>query len=60
MSGGQLTTVVIVAILVAGVVFTVRRLMACQEKAEDEKTKRELAKIIVAITDACQPIQRGQ
>lgn len=57
MTGGQLTAVVIMAILVTGGVLTVRRIMEHKEKAEDEKTKRELAKIIENVAQYEKPMR---
>lgn len=57
MTGGEITAVAIAAILVTGGVLTVRRIMARQEKAEDEKTKRELAKVIENVAQYERPMR---
>jgi len=57
MTGGQLTAVIIAAILVTGGVLTVRRIMARREKESDERTKRELAKVIENVAQYEKPIR---
>lgn len=57
MTGGELTAIAIAAILVTGGVLTVRRIMARREKAEDEKTKRELAKVIESVAQYEKPMR---
>lgn len=57
MTGGELTAIAIVAILVTGGVMTVKRIMAHREKAEDETTKRELAKVIEHVASYERPMR---
>ena len=57
MTGGELTAIAITAILVTGGLLTVRRIMAHREKEEDEKTKRELAKVIENVAQYEKPIR---
>jgi len=57
MTGGELTAIAIAAILVTGGLLTVRRIMAYREKVEDEKTKRELAKVIESVAQYEKPMR---
>ena len=58
MTGGQITAVLIVSILVTGGYLTVKRILARQEAAEDEKTKRDLAKVIENVATYEAPFRR--
>jgi hypothetical protein len=57
MTGGQITAVVITGILVTGGLYTLKALNARKEKAEDEATKRELAKVIEKVAGYEKPIR---
>lgn len=57
MTGGQITAVIIAAILVTGGVLTVRRIMARLEKESDERTKRDIAKVIENVAQYEKPMR---